>query len=331
LGRISWMGGNAAPMERYSDIGDFDPSRGSVVAVGVFDGVHLGHAKIISTLRGEAAGLGVRSCVLTFRTHPRGVVAGERPALVTSFEHRLVLLERAGVDAVVGVDFTAAMASMGARDFLEQVVRDGLGARALIVGHDAKFGSGREADASAIRDIAFALGLQATIVGPVLVDGEPVSSTRVRECIQDGDLAGAEELLGRRVSVLGRVVTGRGIGRALGFPTANLDVHHEVRPPHGVYATWAIIEDMGGERLASVTNVGFNPTFVEEGDPSGEPERRIEVHLLGDPPGELLGRVIEAEFVKNLRDERRFASDAELSAQIARDIEEARAILGGGD
>ena len=124
---------------------------------------------------------------------------------------------------------------------------------------------------------------------------------------------------------------GRGIGRTLGFPTANLDVHHEVRPPHGVYATWAVIEGTGGERLASVTNVGFNPTFVEEGDPAGEPERRIEVHLLGDTPGDLLGRMIEAEFVKALRDERRFASDAELSAQIARDIEEARAILGGGD
>jgi len=301
------------------------------VAVGVFDGFHLGHARIVSTLRDEAERLGVRSCVLTFRTHPRGVVSGERPALVTSFEHRLVLLERAGVDAVVGVDFTAEVASMGAREFLERVVRDGLGARVLVVGHDARFGTGREADASAIREIASDLGLQATIVEPVLVDGEPVSSTRARECVQNGDLPAAERLLGRRVSVLGRVVRGRGVGRKLGFPTANLDVHHEVRPPHGVYATWAIVEGTGGERLASVTNVGFNPTFVEEGDPAGEPERRIEVHLLGDPPGDLLGRVIEAEFVKALREERRFASNAELSAQISRDVEAARAILGGGD
>jgi len=331
LGRIPRTGGKVAKMERYSDIRDFDGSRGSAAAVGVFDGFHLGHAKIIETLRAESRRLGVRSCVLTFRTHPRGVVTDDSPALVTSFEHRLVLLERAGVDAVVGVDFTADLAAMTARDFIERVARDGLGARALVVGHDASFGASREADASGIREIASEAHIQATVVGPVLVDGEPVSSTRVRERILKGDLPGAERLLGRRVSVLGRVVTGRGIGRTLGFPTANLDVHHEVRPPHGVYATWAIFEDMGGERLASVTNVGFSPTFVEEGAPEGEPERRIEVHLLDAPPGDLLGRVIEAEFVKGLREERRFASDAELSAQIARDAAEARAILGGGD
>jgi riboflavin kinase/FMN adenylyltransferase len=317
-------------MERLFDIKDFDASAGSVVAVGVFDGLHLGHANIIETLRTEAARLGVRSCVLTFRTHPRKVVSGERLALVTSFEHRLLLLERAGVDAVVGVDFTTEFADQSAKDFVERVLAKGLGARVLIIGHNARFGVGREADAEGIRQIASAAGIQATIVEPIIVEGEPVSSTRVRTSIQNGDLAEAERLLGRRVSVLGRVVRGRGIGRTLGFPTANLDVHHEVRPPHGVYATWATFEGTGGKPLASVTNVGFRPTFVEDGEPAGEPERRIEIHLLDAPPEDLYGRVIEAEFVKHLRDERPFATNAELAAQIARDVEAARTILAEG-
>ncbi|MHC4252125.1 MAG: riboflavin kinase, partial [Planctomycetota bacterium] len=203
--------------------------------------------------------------------------------------------------------------------------------RALVIGHDARIGAGREADAAAIRKIASETGMQATVVEPVLVEGEPVSSTRLRESIQRGDLAGAERLLGRRASVFGRVVGGRGVGRALGFPTANLDVHHEVRPPHGVYATWAILEGAGGERLASVANVGYRPTFVEKGEPAGERERRIEVHLLEPPSGDLRGRGLEAEFVRKLRDERKFASDAELSAQIASDVETARGILAGAD
>ncbi len=329
-------------MKRYSDVRDFDSSRGSAVAVGVFDGFHVGHAKIVEALRDAAARLhegqvpsggsyrswGVPACVLTFRTHPRMVVSGDRPRLVTSYEHRLLLLERAGVDAAVGVDFTPEFAALGARAFVERVLRDALGARALVIGHDASFGAGREADAPAISEIASGVGIEASVVDPVLMEGGPVSSTRVRERIQLGDLGGAERLLGRRVSVLGRVVAGRGIGRGLGFPTANLDVHHEVRPPHGVYATWALL---GGARRASVTNVGFNPTFLEDGEPLHVSERRIEVHLLDAPRDELRGRTLEAEFVRKLRDERRFASDAELSAQIARDVEAARKILSEGD
>ncbi len=301
------------------------------MAVGVFDGFHLGHARIVETLRAEAARLGVRSCVLTFRTHPRRVVSGERLALVTSFEHRLLLLERAGVDAVMGVEFTEEFAAQDAREFVARVLGQGLGARALVIGHDARVGSGREAGADTLREIASAAGLGLTVVGPVIIGGAPVSSTRVRENIQQGDLAGAEGLLGRRASVLGRIVPGRGVGRTLGFPTANIDVHHEVRPPHGVYATWAVLDGDAGTRSPSVTNVGYRPTFVEGGDPEGERERRIEVHLLGAPPAELYGRTLEAEFVRKLRDERKFASDEELSIQIARDVETARGILAEGD
>lgn len=283
---------------------------------------------MIETLRDAAARHGVPACVLTFRTHPRKVVADERPGLITSFEHRLVLLERAGVDAALSADFTPEFAALGAREFVERVVVGDLGARALVVGHDARFGAGRAADAACIREIASTLGVEALVVGPVLVDGEPVSSTRVRERVEAGDLRGAARLLGRRVSVLGRVVRGRGIGRGLGFPTANLDVHHEVRPPQGVYATWALLDEGGGRR-GSVTNVGFSPTFVEEGEPEGERERRIEIHLLEPCPMELHGRILEAEFVTKLREERRFGSDAELAEQIARDVVAAREALAG--
>jgi len=314
-------------VKTHDRLDEFDPARGSAVTVGVFDGFHLGHAKIVEALREEAARLGVPSCVLTFRTHPRSVLSEAKQNLITSIEHRLVLLERAGVDATLAIEFTKELAAVPARAFVKDTLGGKLGARALVLGQGACLGAGCEADAEKIREIAEGSGIEVRIVEPVLVDGKAVSSTRVREAIRQGDLETAERLLGRRVSVLGKVVTGRGRGSDLGFPTANLDLHHEVRPPHGVYATWAELAPGEGKRLASVTNVGYRPTFVEGGEPAGAGERLVEVHLLEPPGGELGGRTVEAEFVKKLRDERRFESDAALAEQIARDVEQARAAL----
>lgn len=314
-------------MKTHDRLDEFGPSCGSAVTVGVFDGFHLGHAKIVEALREEAARFDVPSCVLTFRTHPRSVLSGAKQNLITSIEHRLVLLERAGVEATLAIEFTKDLAAVSARAFVKDTLGGRLGTRALVLGRGACLGAGCEADAEKISEIASREGIEVRVVEPVLVDGAAVSSTRVREAIGEGDLETAERLLGRRVSVLGKVVPGRGRGRSLGFPTANLDLHHEVRPPHGVYATWAELGRGEGKRLASVTNVGFRPTFVEGGEPAGAGERLVEVHLLESPGGELGGRTVEAEFVKKLRDERRFESDAALAGQIARDVERARAVL----
>jgi riboflavin kinase/FMN adenylyltransferase len=316
-------------MKMHDRLEDSDPSAPTVVTVGVFDGFHLGHARVIETLQAAAREHDACSCVVTFRAHPLKALGKTQPDLVTSLDHRLILLERAGVDAVLALDFTPEVAALSAEQFLKGVVVGKLGARALVVGYDARFGAGAEADAGRIAELGCGMGLDVRVVEPVIVLGEPVSSTRVREAVHAGDLETAAALLGRRVSVLGTVVRGDGRGKTLGFPTANVDVNRQVRPPWGVYVTRARVEGAGGAWLPSATNVGPRPTY-DRPEKGARPDLLIETHLLDIPPelhGELYGRRIEVEFVKKLRDERRFGTDRELSDQIARDVDAARAFL----
>jgi len=303
---------------------EFDPAAGCAVTVGVFDGLHLGHRRLVQETLAAARAHQVPSCVVTFRNHPREVLGRGTQDLITSLEHRLVLLERAGLDVAIATEFTDELGSLTAERFVCELLRGRLGARALVLGSDARMGRSRSADSAQVAAIARSCGIEPRIVPPVVVNGQIVSSTAVRERIRAGDLAAAEALLGRRVSVLGTVVPGDGRGRRLGFPTANLDVQREVRPPYGVYATVAVI---AGERLPSVTNVGFRPTFEPEMRSGLRRDRLIETHLLRPPTGEIYGRTMEVEFVAKIRDERRFGTDAELAGQIAHDVESARALL----
>jgi len=314
-------------MDVLKSVDEFDASNGCALAVGVFDGFHLGHARVAKVAIEAARELGVRPCVMTFRPHPRTVLGDSQLDLVISVEHRLRFLERAGIKATLLIEFTPAFARTSAQTFVRDIARDALGARAIILGADARIGADRDADAEGVTRIAAEHGINAYIVEPVLVDGEPASSTRVRSAVHDGDLDLARRLLGRHVSVLGTVVHGQGIGRRLGYPTANLDIHREVRPPFGVYATWAHTE---GKRLMSVTNVGYRPTFTDGESPERggrRPDRLVEAHLLEPPETDYYDKDMELEFAKKLRDERRFGTDAELSTQIARDVEDARAAL----
>lgn len=321
-------------MKTYDNLEDYGPGAPTAVSVGVFDGFHLGHARIVETLKAAAGEHGARSCIVTFRAHPRKTLGNARPDLVTSLEHRLVLLERAGVDVSVVIDFTPEFAALPAERFLRDVIVERLCAKAVVLGYDARMGVGAGADAERISELGRGMDLDVRVVEPVIVLGGPVSSTRVREAIHSGDLESAEALLGRRVSALGTVVRGDGRGRTLGFPTANINVHREVRPPWGVYATRARLLDSAGTSdeglgqawLLSATNVGPRPTYDRPED-GARPDFLIETHLLEPPPVELYGRRIEVEFVEKLRDERRFGTDGELSGQIARDVESARAVL----
>ena len=341
-------------MQVFSRIDEFDPGAPTAVSVGVFDGFHLGHARVAEELKAAAREHSARSCIVTFTTHPRKVLGREPFDLVTSLEHRLLFLERAGVDLVLKLEFTPELAALSAGGFLKGVVIGKLRARALVVGCDSRMGAGAEADAEGIRELGRGMGLDVRVVGPVTVLGGAVSSTGVREAIHAGDLETAAALLGRRVSVLGTVVRGEGRGRTLGFPTANINVHREVRPPWGVYATRArVVRSVGGsvagsaggrpERadekwLPSATNVGPRPTFDRPADDvptdGRRPDLLIETHLLAPPASmlhdRLYGRTIEVEFVEKLRDERRFVTDRRLSEQIARDVEATREVLAAG-
>jgi riboflavin kinase/FMN adenylyltransferase len=267
------------------------------VALGTFDGVHLGHRRVIETLLDA----GPEPTVVTFDPHPRTAL-GNRVDLLMSLERRLELLAGLGVEAALVVEFTLDVARLEPRAFADEFLRP-IGAETVVAGEDFRFGRARQGDLTVLESLGFA-----TRPVPLL---ENVSSRRIRELVRDGDVRGAAQLLGRPVEVEGIVVTGDARGGTLGFPTANLDVRPELLvPQNGIYAGAA------GENLAAVS-IGTNPHY-------GGSERRVEAFLL-DFEGDLYGRRLIVELWERLRDEQSFESEQALIDQIARDVERTRA------
>jgi len=296
-----------------------DGGRGSVVSVGVFDGIHLGHQAILAANVRESEALDAEPTVVTFRDHPKGVLLGHAPRTLTSLEHRLELFRRGGIRRCAVLTFDERLRQVPAERFTRDFLVGKLGARRFVLGFDSKFGRNREGTPERLKEIGF----DVVVVPKVVVAGRPVSSTAIREAVELGDLAAAQEMLGRPFAVYGDVVHGDGLGQRLGFPTANLDPHHELLPPNGVYACWVReAQREAPPARAAVVNIGLRPT-LGGATPSGP---RVEAHLL-DFSGDLYGAVLELEFVVALRDERRFAGLDELCAQIERDIALARGIL----
>jgi riboflavin kinase/FMN adenylyltransferase len=292
----------------------------SAVTVGVFDGVHLGHLRLVHDLTEMAADLDAVPTAITFRSHPDLLLRGQAPPLIVSIPHRLRLLRRAGVQRLVLLDFDARLRAFTAREFAARILVGALGARGLLLGFDSALGRDREGTPAAFAALGAELDFTVRTAAPLLVDGAPVSSTAIRAAVTAGDLPRAARLLGRYPSAFGVVERGDGRGAGLGFPTANLVPQSSVLPPNGVYAVHVI---HGGETFAAVANLGRRPTFTAAGAPTV-----LEVHLL-DWKGDLYGAPLEVGFVERLRDERTFAGADELRAQIARDAARARAVLGG--
>lgn len=294
------------------------PGAGSVVSIGVFDGVHLGHLAILERNVAVARELGAEASVVTFRRHPKRLLLGRAPRTLTTLEHRLELFERVGIDHAVALSFDESLRSLSAAEFARDLCREGLGVRRFVLGFDSKFGRDREGTAERLLE----LGYRVEVIPKVVLNGRAVSSTAIREAVELGDLDGARAMLGRRISVLGRVIHGASLGHEIGFPTANLDLHHELHPPPGVYASRARLPDRGDRIIDGVTNIGFRPTVAEE-----RPDRpQVEVHLF-DFEDDLYGERLELFFHGYLRGERRFPSLEALVAQIGRDAQEARALL----
>ena len=301
---------------------------GAIVSVGVFDGVHLGHQAILAQNVAHATALGASPTVVTFKHHPKGVLLGHAPRTLTSLEHRLELFRRAGIAHTVALTFDEELRSVPAGTFAREFLVERLGARRFVLGFDSKFGHDREGTPERLRD----WGFDVVVVPKVLVGDRPVSSTAIREAVELGDLDGAARMLGRPVAVYGDVVAGDARGRELGFRTANLDLHHELHPPPGVYAGRARIVRRGaadaaeeGRRFHAVANVGYRPTFGPSGESKGGAPL-VEVHLL-DFSGDLYGEHLELEFHAFLRPERRFPGLEALRAAITHDVERARALL----
>ncbi|MCW8129994.1 MAG: riboflavin biosynthesis protein RibF [Planctomycetota bacterium] len=301
------------------------PVRGAVVTIGTFDGVHSGHQAVLKHLVEWAGASGAPAGVLTFGQHPRQILDGRAPDLLTSVEHRLKLFERMGVQFAWVLDFTPELSRMKAAEFAAEFFVGRLGIKGLMLGFDSRFGCDRMgSDSPELPPMARSLGFDVRCLKPVLTpNGEPISSTLIREAIWEGRLRDAEAMLGRRVSVYGTVIHGEARGRRLGYRTANVDLGREIRPPFGVYATLA---ELDGERFGSVSNVGYRPTVSKDATPGAKPDLLIETHIF-DFDRDIYGQKMEVHFVEKLRDERRFPDVQALADQIRRDEAKARGIL----
>ncbi|MCQ4162109.1 bifunctional riboflavin kinase/FAD synthetase [Roseomonas sp. GC11] len=291
-------------------------ARGATLALGNFDGVHLGHRAVLRAA--HAARPELKLAALTFEPHPREHFRPEDPPFrLTPAASKAAALQAAGVEIVFALPFDAAFAAMPAEDFVQEVLHGALGARHLACGADFAFGHRRGGDVAFLAGRAEALGIGLTIVPPVVDEAGPISSSRIRRVLQDGYPERAAQKLGRPWEIRGPVSHGDKRGRTIGFPTANVPLGRHLEPARGVYAIRATLA--GGQQVPGVANIGPRPTV-------GGTESRVEAHLF-DFSGDLYGQEISIALLHFLRPERKFSGLPELVAQIARDAAEAKKIL----
>jgi riboflavin kinase/FMN adenylyltransferase len=287
-----------------------------VVALGNFDGVHLGHQMIFKQVVRRAQEIGGVSAVFTFEPHPLQVIAPDKaPPLLTTYEQKMRLIDELGVEVGLCVPFTEAFAKQSPLDFIREVLCDTIGVHDLVVGYDFRFGHRRAGTTAFLEAHAVLFGYQVTVVPPISQAGVVVSSSNIRALLVEGEVAAAARLLGRYYAVEGMVVEGFRRGASLGFPTANVRSFNAIVPRTGVYAVRVLWQQ---QSYPGVANVGYNPTF-------GNDTLSVEAHLF-DFDADLYGASIQVAFVQRIRDERKFTSIDELAAQIACDARQARAI-----
>jgi riboflavin kinase/FMN adenylyltransferase len=287
-----------------------------VLALGNFDGVHLGHQAIFHQTVARARTIGGTSMVFTFEPHPMQVLAPEKaPPLLTTFTQKMRLIAALGVSVGIRVTFNETFARQQPVDFIREVLCQSIGVHDLIVGYDFRFGHRRAGTTALLQEHAAVYGYQVTVVPPITRDNIVVSSSKIRRLLHEGQVESAARLLGRFYSIEGPVVEGHHRGAALGFPTANVRPVNDIVPRTGVFAVRVVWKD---RTYAGVANVGYNPTF-------GNQTLSVEAHLF-DFAADLYGETIRIEFVARIREERKFASVDELVAQIACDVQQAQAI-----
>ena len=293
--------------------------RKACLAIGMFDGVHLGHQQVLRQAIEDSHQHEARSVAVTFDRHPASVIAqGRATALLQTRDQRLRAIESLGIDAVLLIEFDTAFSRKPGATFVRELT-DGFSAiHSICVGAKFTFGHKRDGNVELLRTLGQALGFHVHGLQAVSLDGQAVSSTRIRAAVRDGRLDDAGQMLGRTFAIEGTVIEGERQGRELGFPTANLETDGLVLPPNGVYAAHA---RLGQATHRAVLNIGLRPTLA-----SPEPTLQLEAHLL-DFNGELYGQAMEIELVERLRDEQRFDSTDELATQISRDIERARTLF----
>ena len=294
-------------------------SRKVCVAIGVFDGVHLGHQQVIRQTIADSRQHEALSVVVTFDCHPNSVVAPERtPSLIYPLSKKLRVIESFGIHTTLLVHFDKAFSQISAEEFIRGLKRDFKNIHSICVGSNFTFGHKRQGNVALLQKLGEDLKFVVHGLSAVSLDGERVSSTRIRDAVHNGNLDSASQMLGRAYSLVGKIFEGDKVGRKLGFPTANLDVAGLGLPPNGVYAAHA---EVAGQTHRAAVNIGVRPTMQ-----SSTPQLHVEAHLL-DFSGELYGQEMELTFVEKLRDEQKFPLPEALKLQIQKDIEAAKKLF----
>jgi riboflavin kinase/FMN adenylyltransferase len=293
------------------------PFAKSVITLGNFDGLHLGHQELIRKVIRRAKETEASSIVVTFRPHPMKILAPEKcPPLISIYEEKIKLFEKLGIDVLVKIPFTLEFAKMSPGDFVKEILCDTLGAKEIFVGFNYRFGRGREGNIATLKALGERLGFTVREVEQVSLSGEVISSTKIRNLLREGDVEHAAELLGRTYTISGIVVRGDGRGKELGFPTANIAPKHSIIPAHGVYAVRLFVRDRFYDGIA---NIGMRPTFDKN-------VLTVEVHVF-DFNEDIYGEDISLYFIGKIRDEKKFGSADELIHQIRTDVGIARDLL----
>ena len=302
-------------MEIFHGTENASIARPTVLTLGVFDGLHLGHQEIMETVVRRARATDSVATAITFDPHPRAVLHPETaPPLLQTLDQRLANFKVLGIEQAIVIHFTREFASQDAEEFLRKIVRERLQAKEIYLGHGFAFGKGREGNIDLLRRMSGELGFAADEVGEVRLRGIRISSSRIRELLRNGKVNLARRMLGRPYGIEGVIIRGDRRGHTIGFPTANLKPQNRVVPKFGVYASATLID---GKWKKGVTNIGVRPTFESDAEPS------IETHIF-DFEGNLYGSVLRVRFLHRIRDERKFSGIEELTAQIAADAETAR-------
>jgi riboflavin kinase/FMN adenylyltransferase len=307
-------------MQLLCSIAELNPLRGPIcLAIGVFDGVHLGHQAVISTAVQHARETDGIAIVVTFDPHPAKILRpNESPRLLTATQHKIALIRELGVGHLLVITFDREFAAKSPETFVEELVTNARPLREICVGHEWSFGKGRSGNLALLTKLGHKFHFGVVGIQPVTVNDEVVSSTAIRRAVASGDFLRATQMLGREYTILGTVRKGEQLGRKLGFPTANLSAHSEQFPPNGVYAAEARLDGM---LLRGVANLGHRPTVS-----SGKSELLLELHLF-DFDRDIYGEDVEVRFVRYLRSEKKFENIESLQDQIGRDVAQARAIF----
>ncbi len=297
---------------------DFPLSFETVIAIGSFDGIHLGHRALFEEAKSLSIILNAEPLIVTFDPHPRSVLFPEANfKLLTTLEEKFYLLSELGVKNIALIPFTRSLSELSADLFVQEYIVDNLRAKGVVVGFNFRFGKGRQGDVEYLKELSKKYNFTFKAVPPVILDGIVISSSVIRSLIEKAQIETANKLLGRPYFLIGKVVKGRGRGKHLGYPTANIEVSSlKLLPPAGVYAVWVLIN---GKRFKGALNIGKRPTFEEK-------EISIEVHIFNFDK-DIYGETLKIEFIKHIREEKKFSSIEELKAQIEKDCQLINQIL----